>query len=586
MIRQELVKLLHDAVRQLSVEEGKVGFGDIALERPENLEHGDYSTNAALVLASKTKKAPREVGELLLAFLEKHKPKTIERVEVAGAGFINFFLSKEALAEELELAVKEGEKYGTSKSSKGKKVMVEFTDPNPFKEFHVGHLYSNAVGECLSRLMEAQGAEVKRANYQGDVGMHVAKAVWGMERKLAEEATKLQELEKLSLPERVHFLGQVYAKGAAAFEQDKGAAEEIAELNKKIFEGATEAAELYEKGKAWSLEYFERIYERLGTRFEFSYFESEVGERGKKLVEEGLRKNIFQKSEGAVVFPGEEYGLHSRVFVNSQGLPTYEAKELGLAPRKYEDFPYDLSIIVTGKEVVDYFKVVLKALELLAPELRKKTVHISHGMVRLPSGKLSSRTGKVVAGEELLEEIKGRAREIMAQSEGGLSLQEKEDVAEMVAVGAVKYSLLRIALGKDIIFDTEKSLSLEGDSGPYLQYTAARCKSILRKANEQGISLAKPRDILGLAKEESALLRMLYRFPEVVEDAAENFAPHAVCGFLMETAQLFNSFYHAHPVLKAEREELRDFRLLLVAATANVLSNGLRLLGVKAPERM
>ena len=274
----------------------------MVLEHPANSEHGDYSTNIALVLAKKLNKDPREVAEEILSKVKSQKSKVFDSVQVAGPGFINFFLSQNYLMGEMGEVQKKKEKYGTSVSSKGKKVMVEFTDPNPFKEFHIGHLYSNIVGESLSRVFESQGALVKRANYQGDVGMHVAKAVWGMKKKMEADKLSLAGLAKKSLEERVKFLGQSYALGADAFERDESAKKEIGELNRKIFALDKEIKELYLKGRKWSLDYFEKIYKRLGTKFNYYYFESKVGKVGLDTVKEGLKKDIFEESQGAVIF--------------------------------------------------------------------------------------------------------------------------------------------------------------------------------------------------------------------------------------------------------------------------------------------
>ena len=339
-----------------------VKLGSVTLERPEDPAHGDYATNIALIVGGQLKKNPLEAAISLREVLEKEMPKIVEKIEIAGPGFINFFLSRSFFLSELQNMY--GKQYGNSLAWKGKKVMVEFTDPNPFKEFHIGHLYSNSVGESISRILEAQGANVKRVNYQGDVGLHVAKALWGMQKHMKKEKTSLEKLSRKDLKERIRFMGVSYAAGAQAYEKDSRAKTEIEALNAKVFHGSEDIKELYEKGRKWSLEYFEGIYKRLGTAFNYYYFESKAGKVGKEIVEQGLKKGIFEKSEGAIIFPGEKYGLHSRVFINSQGLPTYEAKELGLAPAKHKDFKYDLSVIVTGSEVIDYFRVLLKALEL------------------------------------------------------------------------------------------------------------------------------------------------------------------------------------------------------------------------------
>ena len=555
----------------------------ISFEHPENPEHGDYSTNVALVLGQQLKQNPKEIADLIHSRLTIANAGFLNEVKVESPGFLNFFLSKEYFFKELSEVLKKKEKYGQGDTQK-KKVMVEFTDPNPFKEFHIGHLYSNSVGESLSRLLEAQGAEVKRANYQGDVGLHVAKAVWGMQQKMEEENIFLEEIAKTDLSERVKFLGQAYAAGDRAYARGE-AKKDIEALNKKIFNQSKEIWNVYEKGRKWSLEAFEQIYKRLGTKFDHYYFESEVGPLGVKMVEAGLKKGIFEKSQGAITFPGEKYGLHRRVFINSQGLPTYEAKDLGLAPTKYKDFPFDLSLTITGNEQKDYFQVVFQALKIINPKLGEKVKHLSHGMVRLPEGKMSSRTGNVVTAEQLIEEVKSRIVDIMKSSRTEVPKKEEAAAAEIIAVGAVKYSLLRVGLGKDIIFDFEKSLSLQGDSGPYLQYTYARCKSILRKANLKRLSYSHLNETK-FSPEEMALLRLLYRFPEVAADAAENFSPNVVASFVFDVAQAYNNFYNTHRVLQAEDKETKQFRLLLTAATAQIIQNSLHLLGIKTLERM
>ena len=331
---------------------------------------------------------------------------------------------------------------------------------------------------------------------------------------------------------------------------------------------------LYETGRQWSLEAFEVIYKRLGTKFDFYYFESEVGEPGKKLVLEFLKKGVFEKSDGAIIFRGEKMGLHNRVFINSLGLPTYEAKEMGLAPTKYKDFPYDVSIIVTGNEVSAYFKVVLAALSKVSPDLAKKTTHIGHGMVRLPEGKMSSRTGNIKTGEWLLDETKKRLLEAYP------SMQES--IAEKVAVGAVKYALLRVGVGRDIVFNFDSSLSFEGESGPYLQYTYARTQSVLKKIKSEKLKVKSEKELTG---EEQLALRLLYRFPEIAEEAAENYAPSTLCTYLFDLAQAFNLFYQKDPILSAE-EKTRELRIVLTKRVGEVLKTGLHLLGIAAPQRM
>jgi arginyl-tRNA synthetase len=424
--------------------------------------------------------------------------------------------------------------------------MVEYTDPNPFKEFHIGHLMSNSIGEAVSRIIEWNGAEVKRANYQGDVGIHVAKAVWAMKNGVS--------------------FAEAYACGNKAYEENESDKKEIEELNKKIYEGSDpEISATYQSGRDESLKSFEKIYERLGTKFDFYFFESETAGIGKKIVEENKGK-IFEESDGAIVFRAENVdpSLHTRVFINSQGLPTYEAKDLGNAVNKYDKYKYTKSVVVTGNEIRDYFRVILAALKLINPKLAMSTKHLPHGMLRLPTGKMSSRTGDVITAESLIEDVK-----------------EKVKGNEQVAIGAIKYTILRSNIGGDIIFDVDKSVSTEGDSGVYLQYTHARANSVLEKAKEAGTmiyhSVVEEREV-------HPVERLLYRFPEIIERAEKELAPHYITTYLTELAGAFNNFYAHEQVIGDTKES--GYRLAIVQAAKVVLKNGLAVLGIPAPERM
>ncbi|KKQ40583.1 MAG: Arginine-tRNA ligase [Candidatus Levybacteria bacterium GW2011_GWB1_37_8] len=430
--------------------------------------------------------------------------------------------------------------------------------------------------------------------------MHVAKAIYGIFHLCHAEFISasqilenniLKQFQDDTLNKRIKFLGEAYAFGAKVYEEDEKAKREIEQLNKKIYDKDPDLMPLYEKGRQWSLEYFETIYKRLGTKFDFYYFESIVGINGLKLVQEYLQKGppasldakhlragVFEKSQGAVIFPGKKFGLHDRVFINSLGLPTYEAKDLGLAFKKYNDFKFDQSISVTGNEIIEYFKVILAALKQIDPELAAKIKHLPHGMVRIPTGKMSSRSGNIVTGEWLLDEAKKLLKSKFSEM--------MEEVLEQVAVGAIKYALLKSSLGHDIEFNFEESINIQGNSGPYLQYTFARTQSVLRKtANNQQLTTNKKLEVSSqkLEVEELILLRTLNKFPEVVETATANFAPNLVCNYLFDLAQKFNLFYQKHKIIGSEQE---DFRLALTAGVGQVIKTGLNLLGIEAPEKM
>ena len=586
MIQEKLKNSIREALKTLSIT-----ADDVHLEHPTDLNFGDYSSNAALAYAKELKIKPRELAEKIAEEIRKKKIKEIEKIEVAGAGFINFFLSKEFFATSLSNAIKAGENFGENESLKGKTIIIEYTDPNPFKEFHIGHLMSNTIGESLSRIIEFHGAEVKRACYQGDVGLHVAKAVLGMKT-----LRDLMPDDKATLTNKVKFLAMSYSLGSSSFsslgdiddfdrrvEGINKAIEsgELKIINKKIYDRSDEEInKFYDWGKDVSLKYFGEIYKKLDTKFNFNFFESETGDFGKKIVEENLKNGVFEKSGGAIVFKGEKYGLHTRVFINSEELPTYEAKELGLAKIKYDKYPYDVSIVVTGNEINDYFKVLLKAMEIVFPDLAEKTKHISHGMLRLPSGKMSSRTGDVITAESLMADTQKLVEEKIKDRNYDEAM--KKDIVEKVSIGAIKYSILKHTTGSDIIYDFDKSISFEGDSGPYLQYSYARAKSVLEKAKEEEIepSAGKISSV-----ETAELERLLYRFPEIVERAGKEYSPHYIASYLIELAGSFNGFYAKYKIVDAN-DENSPYKVILTAAFAATMKNGLNLLGIQVPERM
>lgn len=571
------MKMIKETIEKAIKELGfpAVPFG---VDHPKEESHGDYSCNVAMVLAKKVGQNPREVAEKLASVLQNDiqiaSVIDMERIEIAGAGFINFWVKESWLMREVGRAREDG--YGRNESLAGRKIMVEFTDPNPFKEFHIGHLMSNTIGESIARMLEAQGAMVKRANYQGDVGLHVAKAVWGMKQKIVQEQVNIEDLQGQTLKERQEFMGAAYALGATKYEEDEKIKGEIIELNKKIYtQNDPRVNELYQMGRKWSLEYFETIYARLGTKFDQYFFESEAGSVGLKVVEEGLKKGVLEIGEGgAVVYRGEKDGLHTRVFRNALGLATYEGKELGLAKTKYERYKYDLSYIVTANEITEYFKVLLSVMGKLYLELAAKTIHIPHGVMKLPTGKMSSRTGKVVTGEGLLNDLK----EVVLTKMGEREIANKDSVADRIAVGALKYTVLKQAIGGDIVYDPVKMTNLEGDTGPYLQYTYARARSVLKKSE-----IRNPKSeilVSNLHSQELTLLRWLYRYPEVIEEVGRKLEPHLVAGYVYELATRFNSFYNKHKIGDDPA------RLELTEAVANVIKSGLQVLGIVAPEEM
>lgn len=539
------------------------------IEVSANPQFGDYSSSVALKKSKEFGKPPREVAEEIVEDLKKKKEfnDLIEKTEIAGPGFINFWLKNDVLVDNLIHISKQKEVYGKSNILENIRVLFEYAHPNTHKAFHIGHLRNIATGECLARIYETNSAQVKRANYQGDVGLHIAKALYGIG---IVGFTDPGETSK-----RAEYLGKAYAEGATKFEESDEAKEEVAQINKKIYDGSDkDINELYKTTRQWSLDYFDSIYQRVYTKFDRLYFESEVFKTGKKLAEDALEKGVFKKSDGAVIFPGSEYGLHDRVFISGKGVPTYEAKDLGLAELQFKEFHPDKIIHTVGPEQTSYFQVVFKALELIQPETRGRELHIPYGWVRLKEGKMSSRTGKVVLGEDILN----IAREKIIED-----YKTDPEIAEMIAVGAVKYSFLKTGLAQEIAFDLKESISLEGNSGPYLQYTVARCNSVLLKANIKNGQVVVDDKNIAFDEAEERLARMLMHFSEIVQSAALNYAPNLICNYLYELAKEFNAFYAHNRIINTEKEETR---LLITNGVLTVLKNGLNLLGIKAPEKM
>lgn len=540
-----------------------ISASSFTVEHPADLSHGDYASNVALVVAKQVGKNPRALAEELVQLLEDFD------TSIAGPGFINFSIPRDFLADKVSQSVAEGDQWGAHSLLAGKTYLVEYTDPNPFKEFHIGHLFTNSVGESLSRLVAFAGADTKRLCYQGDVGMHVAHAIWGM--------------QQLGLTADSDFtardLGKAYAKGATAYKEDTHAQTAIKALNKKIYERTDdEVNALYDKGRAISLAYFEDIYTLVGTKFDAYFFESEAGPKGKELVLDN--PEVFSDSDGAKVFLGEDYGLHTRVFLNSEGLPTYEAKELALSKMKEEKLGvYDHSIISTANEITEYFKVLKKAMGFIYPELAAKTEHIGHGTVRLTTGKMSSRTGDVIAAVDFISEIADTAQARIAQTSPELA--EDRALAQQIALGAIKYATLKGNILQDTIFDKEEALSFEGASGPYLQYTHARICSVLAKAATAGVV-----PNAAVTPEHPYLLeRLLYRFEEVTQEAVVSRAPHKVAQYLTDLAGAFNTFY-AQEKIADPADEYASYKAHIAQSVAQTLKNGLWLLGIEAPERM
>ncbi|OHA93434.1 MAG: arginine--tRNA ligase [Candidatus Zambryskibacteria bacterium RIFCSPHIGHO2_02_39_10] len=555
MIRMKdvLEKKIKNILLNLGIKNPKV-----ILDYPAHFEMGDLTTNVAMAYAKELSKEPLDLAKEIVSHLEAELPSL--RIEAVPPGFINFFFDKEYFEP------KPLEKINILKDQK---IFVEHTQPNPFKEFHIGHLMNNTIGESVARIVKANGAEVKTCSYHGDVGLHIAEAVWAIQKGID--------------------LKQAYAYGHKAGESDEKVIAEILEINKKIYDKSdAEINKSYENGRKTSLEFFGSVYEKLDSHFDYHFYESESGDVGKELVLKNIG-TVFEESDGAVVFKGENFEpkTHTRVFLTKEKLPTYEAKELGLAKIKKEKWSYDKSVTITGNEQDSFFDVVEVAIGEVFPELKGKLHHLSHGMLKLPTGKMSSRTGTIISAESLINQVKEKVLEKMnSREEVSRMPLDIEGTVEVVAIGAIKYSILRQAIGGDIIFDFDKSISFEGDSGPYLQYSAVRASSVLEKAKVSKVPSAIHLDIrCPSGWQTTNLEKLLERFPNVVEKAGREYAPHHIATHLIDLAGEFNSFYATHKIID-KTDKTSPYKLVLTNAFLQTMTTGLNLLGIKVPERM
>jgi len=544
---------------------------DIELTRPDE-QFGDYSTNVSLQLAKQLGKNPRDVAEALREKVLETLEEKVFDVTVAGPGFLNIVLSDEALT--IMLAAE----HKPPQILAGRTYVVEYSDPNPFKPLHAGHLYTTLVGDTIARLVEHAGAQTIRINYGGDVGLHVGKSMWSILETLGGELP--EKLDDIPVVERPVWLGKRYVEGNTAYETDEKAKAAIVATNKRVYQVHSSDdhdspfAHIYWTCRQWSYEYFDQLYHQLQVA-PFARFipESEVTPLGVQTVQEELKKGVFTRSDGAVVFEGDKVGLHTRVFITSEGIPTYEAKDVGLSLTKWQDYHFDQSIIITANEQAQYMQVVLAAIGQFAPEPAERTRHLTHGVVKLQGGvKISSRKGNGPSALDILE-----AARVAGEATG-------TNPSEDTILAAVKYAFARNRIGGDIAYDPKESIALEGNSGPYLQYAHARARSILQKAADSYMQVGNvPLLEDPFEPDERSLLRKVTEYNEAVERATNELMPHHVCTYLYELAQQFNSFYEHNRVIGDARQAVR---LMLVEYYANTLKSGLELLGIVAPDKM
>lgn len=531
-----------------------------------NEQFGDFSSNIALILAKKLQKSPLSVAEQIAKKLAGQD----YQISVAGLGFLNFRLSDDHLWRLIQQI--------PTQNLTGKTIVCEYSDPNPFKPLHAGHLYTTMVGDAIANLAQAAGAKVLRVNFGGDVGRHVAITMWALINELGgEDFQKLDGFFGQDVEIRAKKLGKLYASGTQVFDQDDQVKQEVAELNKRVYQihsnndHDSDFAKIYWTARQWSYDYFDAFYQRIGTKFDKFYPESAMAPLGLATVQEQMSKGVYEQSDGAVVFRGEKYDLHTRVFINSDGLPTYEAKDVGLIFSKWNDYKPDISIIITANEIAEYIKVVLKSIEQFAPQLVAGTRHITHGLVKLAGGlKMSSRKGNVLLADDIIKLAGDEVKQKHSFSD--------ESVQTDVVFGSIRYAFVKNRIGGDIIYDPKESVSLDGNSGPYLQYALARANSLLNK-----LEVDQDSTDMELQDSERSLLRKIGEFKEVVDHSVADLMPHHICAYLYELAQVFNHFYEKNRVVGDERQVVRT---KIVQAYAKTLKRGLEMLNIPTPEKI
>jgi arginyl-tRNA synthetase len=537
---------------------------EIVVERPKDFAHGDYASNAALIIAKQLGKSPLDIAQELAAYLDKTKESFVAAVTVAGPGFINFTISRAHIVDAIREAAHVAT-YGHTNVYTGKKILVEHSSPNLFKPFHIGHLMNNTIGEAVTRIAQYSGAQVTAMSFPSDISLGVAKAIFVL-------------LERGVQDFSIQDLGDAYVAGTKRYDEEEQIHARVKEIADNLYaHTASPELELFTKAKKLNISYFESIVAKLGSHFDSYIYESEAGIIGKSIVEANV-PNVFTKSEGAIVFVPDENrkDINTAVFINSQGNPTYEAKDIGLIDMKFNHFSPDISIFVTDTQQVPHFNVVLAAADKINDEWKvrvQKSLHIPHGRMTFKGQKMSSRLGGVPLVEDILaavtDEVKAKNPDV------------SDADAQIIGIAALKFSILRAQAGKNIDFDPETSLSFEGDSGPYVQYTAVRAQSLLHKGTEQGIVPDAATPVSG----SELIERLIARFPEIIVQTQREWAPHTLVSYLLELTQAFNSYYGNTKIID-EDKAASAYRLAVVSALRTTLTNGLNMLGIEVPSKM
>lgn len=575
-------------------------FWNVSLEE-ENVQvqktrrefEGDF-TVVVFPLLRHSKQSPEQTGELMGAYL-KRSSDLIEDFNVIK-GFLNLLVSQQYWKELLDGALCSPE-YGRimpGEDSPG--VMIEYSSPNTNKPLHLGHIRNNLLGHSVARILKASGNHVEQVNLVNDRGIHICKSMlaWQLDGKGEDPVSSGIKGDHLVGKYYVRY-DQIYKSqvqtlvenGNPQKEAEAGAEVliEAREMLRKWEAEDTEVRALWKTMNEWVYAGFEQTYRRLGICFDKIYYESDTYKLGKELVLKGLNEGVlYQKEDGSIWANLEEDGLDHKLLLRSDGTSVYMTQDVGTAHQRYEESAFDSHIYVVGNEQNYHFKVLVIVLKKLGYAWADKLYHLSYGMVELPEGKMKSREGTVVDADNLMDEMEVTARQ-MSEELGKLeefSEEEKSRIYRQVGMGALKYFILKVDPKKNMTFDPRESVDFNGNTGPFIQYTYARIRSVMKK----GADMQKGTNQEELNAKEIALIRMMHDFPEILGEAARTLNPSLVANFLYELAREFNQFYHDHSILSAETTGQVSQRLLLIKAAGNMIESGMELLGIEVPERM
>lgn len=566
-----MIDFKNQAVNLISQIDSSLDIGEIEslIEIPPSYDMGDYAF-PCFKLAKTFRKAPNLIAEEIANKVGENE--YFERVENVGP-YVNFFVNKEVLAKTVLDDVKsKNERYGSSTLGEGKTVIVEYSSPNIAKPFHIGHIRTTIIGHSLYRIYSFLGYKTIAINHLGDYGTQFGKLIvayknWG-DRSVIEK-DPINELLKL------------YVKFHEEAEKNDNLNDEARSWFKKLEDGNEEALKLWHWMREISLKEFNKVYDLLGIKFDYFTGESFYSDKMPRVIEELEEKNLLVKSEGAEIVDLESYNMPPALIKKSDGSTLYITRDIAAAIYRKENFDFYKNIYVVGSEQILHFKQWKKVIELMGYDWAEDCIHVPFGMVSLEEGTMSTRKGKVVFLEDVLKKAVEKTRDII--DERNPDLDDKEAVAKQVGIGAIVFQELFNSRIKDYVFSWDKTLSFEGETGPYVQYAHARASSLLGKSN---FSIEDEVDYSLLnTEEEMNIIRLLYDFPNVIIDSAEKNEPSFVTRQIVEIAKSFNRFYHNCPIL-TEEEDLKTARLHLVYATKVVLKTGLSLLGIEAPEKM